>query len=63
MHIYALYMKEGGKEGKRGLLPEKGRGFFLRKAVLKNSAQAMAIHAIYVPLQFHTSSFEDLNKI
>lgn len=58
MHIYALYMKEGGKEGKRTTSRKRKVFFFIEKSSSKklNSEPAMAIHAIYVPLQFHTSS-------
>lgn len=54
MHIY-----EGRrKRRKEDYFQKKEGGYFIEKSSSKklNSEPAMAIHAIYVPLQFHTSS-------
>lgn len=59
MHIYALYMKEGGKEGKRTTSRKRKVFFFLlRKAVLKNSTQNR--QRPYMQFMYHFSSTQAL---
>lgn len=58
MHIYALYMKEGGKEGKRTTFRKRKVVILLRKAVLKNSTQNR--QRPYMQFMYHFSSTQAL---